>query len=251
MVNSHIQMPKQVMKNFTNEHGQFYFYDFENKKVRMGHPKTLYTERGYFSDDVEDFLGAEVESDLGALLKFIKETEFEAGDEPPLQYGDIAFNYVYSLLARSPSFQEELNSNSVFYQLFSKRDQHDIAAHDGYLMAKEKNILRQYSISFLDNKTSEKLVLPTGGMTPCNNRIFCPVTPRRAIVLDDIRMEEEDGKSIVAVYEIADQEVIHLINRMSFIQEMKRDKKYVISLEKDLLLYLVDENEAMEVQLKW
>jgi hypothetical protein len=193
-------------------------------------------------------LGAEVESDLGALLKFIKETEFEAGDEPPLQYRDIAFNYVYSLLVRSPSFQKALSSNSVFYQFFSKRDQHDIAAHNGYLMAQEKNILRQYSISFLDNNTSEKLVLPTGGMTQYNNRIFCPVTPRRAIVFDDIQMEEEDGKSIIAVYKIADQEAIHLINRMSFIQEMKRDKKYVISLEKDLLLYLVHENEAMEIQ---
>lgn len=112
MVNSHIQMPKQVMKNFTNDNGQLYFYDFKTEDI--GHPKTMYTEKGYFSDYVEDFLGANVESDLGKLIKFIKESDFEAGDVPPVQYGDIAFNYVYSLIARSPSFLKELNSNSVF-----------------------------------------------------------------------------------------------------------------------------------------
>src|SRR5574344_7276 len=100
MVNSHIQMPRQIMNNFTNENRQIYFYDCENKTIHRGYPKTVYTEKGYFSDYVEGFLGAEIESDLGKLLKFVKETEFKIGDEPPVQYREIAFNYVYSLLAR-------------------------------------------------------------------------------------------------------------------------------------------------------
>jgi hypothetical protein len=241
MVNSHIQMPRQIMNNFTNENRQIYFYDCENKTIHRGYPKTVYTEKGYFSDYVEGFLGAEIESDLGKLLKFVKETEFKIGDEPPVQYREIAFNYVYSLLARSPSFQEELNCNSTFFQLFSKRDRHDIAAHDGYLMAQEKNILRQYRISFLDNKSSEELVLPTGGLTQCKIKIICPVTPRRAIVLDDISIEEEDERNLVAVYEIVDQEVIHRINQMSFIGEMKRDNKYIVSSDKGLLQSILDE----------
>lgn len=241
MVNSHIQMPRLVMNNFTDENGLLYFFDIENGKIRRGYPKTMYTEKGYFSDYVEDFLGAEVESMLGELLKFIKDTEFEAGDEPPVQYRDIAFSYVYSLLARSPSFQTELNSNSVFFQFFPRRDQHDIAAHDGYLMAQEKRILQQYHISFLVNKSTEELVLPTGGLTQCKNRIICPVTPRRAIVLDDIHIEEEEGKNFVAVYEVDDQEVIHMINQLSLVQEMKRDKKYVISSNKNLLQNIIGE----------
>lgn len=241
MVNSHIQMPKQIMKNFTDENGLLYFFDIENGKIRRGYPKTMYTEVGYYSYYVEGFLGAEVESNLGELLKFIKDTEFETGDEPPAQYRDIAFNYVYSLLARSPSFQVELNSNSVFFQFFSKRDQHDIAAHDGYLMAQEKSILQQYQISFLVNKSTEELVLPTGGLTQCKNRIICPVTPRRAIVLDDIHIEEEEGKNFLAVYEVDDQEVVHMINQLSFIQEMNRDKKYVISSNKNLLQNIIGE----------
>lgn len=234
-------MPKQVMKNFTNDNGQLYFYDFETGDIHIGHPKTMYTEKGYFSDYVEDFLGANVESDLGKLIKFIKESDFEAGDVPPVQYGDIAFNYVYSLIARSPSFLKELNSNSVFYQFFSLTDQHDIAAHDGFLAAQEKNILRQYRLSFMVNKSAEEIVLPTGGLTQCKYKIICPVTPKRAIVLDDIQVVEEDGNNIVAVYEVEDQDVIHMINQMSFVQEMKRDKKYVISGDRMLLQRILDE----------
>ena len=109
---------------------------------------------------------------MGKLIKFIKESDFEAGDVPPVQYGDIAFNYVCSLIARSPSFLKELNSNSVFYQFFSLTDQHDIAAHDGFLAAQEKNILRQYQISFLVNKSAEEIILPTGGLQNVNIRLF-------------------------------------------------------------------------------
>ena len=248
MVNSHIQMPRQVMKNFTNENGQLYFYDFATGDIHMGHPKTMYTEKGYFSDYVEDFLGANVESDLGKLIKFIKESDFEVGDEPPVQYGDIAFNYVYSLIARSPSFLKELNSNSVFYQFLPLTDQHDVAAHDGLIMAREKNILRQYRISFLVNKSSEEIVLPTGGLTQYKYKIICPVTPKRAIVLDDIQVIEE-GKNIVAVYEVKDKDAIHMINQMSFIQEMKRDKKYVISGDRMLLQRLSDEVKSVQREL--
>lgn len=233
------------MKNFTNDNGQLYFYDFKTEDIHIGHPKTMYTEKGYFSDYVEDFLGANVESDLGKLIKFIKESDFEAGDVPPVQYGDIAFNYVYSLIARSPSFLKELNSNSVFYQFFSLTDQHDIAAHDGFLAAEEKNILRQYQISFLVNKSTEEIVLPTGGLTQCKYKIICPVTPKRAIVLDDIQLVEEDGNNIVAVYEVEDQDVIHMINQMSFVQELKRDKKYVISGDRELLQRISNELKSV------
>lgn len=134
MVNSHIQMPKQVLKNFTNKNGQLFIYDFEKKIISMGYPKTVYTEWGYYSDDIETFLGCEIESDLGKLLKFIKETSFETGTELPVKYREIALKYVYSLIARSPLFQCEINNNSVFFQFLSKIEQHDIAAHDGYLL---------------------------------------------------------------------------------------------------------------------
>ena len=194
---------------------------------------------------MEDFLGASVESNLGKLIKFIKESEFEAGDEPPEKYDDIAFDYVYSLIARSPSFLKVLNGSSVFFQFFSSLDQHDIAAHDGFKIAKEKKVLRQYQIAFLDNRSSEELVLPTGGLIQLKYKIICPVTPRRAIVLDDVHFMEEEGKNIVGVYEVEDQEVIHKINQQSFIQEMIGDKKYVISGDRIFL-----QNISKELKFK-
>ena len=171
----------------------------------------------------------------------MKETSFSNGENPPDDFDDIAFDYVYALLSRSPSFLKSINNNSSFFQFYSELDRHDIAAHDGYIMAKEKNLLGSYAIAFLDNSSDEELLLPTGGITQVGSRLLCPVTPRRAIVLDDIIMDSYGSTIPLAVYEISDYKTIHDINRLSVIQEQRRDGKYIVSRNKQLIEEIIDE----------
>lgn len=63
-------------------------------------------------------------------------------------------------------------------------DQHDIAAHDALVMAKERHILGEYKVAFLINNTTEQFVLPAGGIVQYGTRLVCPISSWRGIVFD-------------------------------------------------------------------
>ena len=56
MINSHIQIPKLIFKNFHNEKQELFFCDFEKRRIDKGRAKTLYTQMGYYSDYEKSFL---------------------------------------------------------------------------------------------------------------------------------------------------------------------------------------------------
>lgn len=240
MVDSHIQIPKQIFKNFTNKDNQLFYYDFAIGRVKLGHPKSLYTERGYYSDEVERFLSTEIEDGLGDINKFLRRTTFEDTSGFPKNYREIAFKYLYSLIARSPSLQKAINSNSIYYQFYPETDRHDFAAYNCLNMLEESNLMKYYSVSFLDNMTEEEFVLPTGGAIQYENNLICPITPTKAIYFDINKSSFEDEKIIVGVFPVEDPDFIRLLNIMSFQQEYERDRKYVVASSRGQLESLVN-----------
>lgn len=237
MVDSHIQMPKLVMKNFTNSNSELFYFDFERNLVQKGHPKSLYTEYGYYSDYVEDFLSTEVESRLGVLLKYLKNASFDKDCNPPKNYEETSFIYIYYLLARSPSFLREI-CNIELFQLFDDIDKHDIAARDGLLMANKNKLLKGYEVAFFDNISDEVLVLPTSGIIQLRDKLLCPISPCRAIVYVKKKEKIEDKNDAnleIKLIETDDVDSIHQINIQAFKQEDKNDRKYVVSNNKELL----------------
>ena len=232
------------MKNFTNPNAELFYYDFKKNLVRKGHPKSLYTQFGYYSDYVEDFLSTEVESRLGVLLKYLKTTLFDKGCNPPKDYVETAFIYIYSLLSRSPSFLREIYGNSELFQLFDNSDKNDIVAHDVLLIANKNKLLQDYVVAFLDNISGEVMVLPTSGIIQLRNKLLCPISPYRGIVFVKIQEELDDKKDEnleIKLFEIDDVDIIHQINIQAFKQEEKNDRKYVVSNNKELLGGIKDE----------
>lgn len=130
-------MPRLILKNFHNEKQEFYYFDFLEQKIKRGHAKTFYAEQGYYSEFVEKYLSKKVESRLGVLADFLKRTNFQNGNTPPMDYEEVAYTYLYSLITRAPVFVEDMDKNSSFFQLLSAVDQHDIVAHDALEMAKK------------------------------------------------------------------------------------------------------------------
>lgn len=189
--NSHIQMPRLVLKNFHNKENEFYYFDFLEQKIKRGHAKTFYAKQGYYSEFVEKYLGKKVESRLGVLVNFLKETNFQNGNNPPMDYEEIAYTYLYSLISRTPEFVEEMKKDSSFFQLLAIVDQHDIAAHDALVLAKERRILGEYKVAFLLNNTTEQFVLPAGGIVQYGTRLVCPISPWRGFVFDKNIITEE------------------------------------------------------------
>ena len=232
-------MPRLILKNFHNEKKEFYYFDVSEQKIKRGHAKTFYAEQGYYSEFVEKYLDKKVESRLGVLVDFLKKTNFQNGNTPPMDYEEVAYTYLYSLISRAPVFVEELKEYSCFFQLFSKVDQHDIAAHDALVMAKERHILEGYNVAFLQNNTTEQFVLPAGGIVQYGTLLVCPISPWRGLVFGKniiTRRETEIG-----LFEIQTVNEIIKINTEAVKQEQLRNRKYIVASKKELLRKLLED----------
>ncbi len=245
-MDAHIQMPKLILKNFVDIYGAFFYFDFSDGRVKKGHPKTFYTEENYYSENVEKFLGSVVESPLGRLVAYLKETSFEPNECPPQNYVEVARMYLLSLIGRSPKFAEEEPHGTIYYQFtngFSNYQKRNLAAST-VIMREFFEGKRRFKISFMDNTTSETLVLPTGGLTQYGAVVISPVTPFRAIVFEPILSEQEEteyDRNVIDLYCISETKTVHEINIESIRQEAKRDRKYVVAKTREYIQCLRDE----------
>ena len=79
-MNSHIRMPKCVLKQFEDEKHFVYFWNLEKGWIQNSHAESINTEKGYYSESVEHFLRDNIETPFGHILKFIKSIDM-AGSE--------------------------------------------------------------------------------------------------------------------------------------------------------------------------
>ena len=115
-IDSHIQMPKCILKNFVNEYQSFYYYDVEETKIKMSRPKSLNAQNGYYSGRVEHMLQKIVESPLGNKLKYVKDNDFSEPIDIPRNFNDVVMTYIHSLIARAPHMYETIERHSIFLQ---------------------------------------------------------------------------------------------------------------------------------------
>ena len=233
MICSHIQMPKVVIKQFADKDNFVYYYDFSSNMVKRGHAKTIYTENNYYSERVEKILSAEVETGLGELIKRLKKTSFNDDASELKPYLENAFEYLYSLIARSPSFHAK---NDLDFQELSLNNQgrHDYIAARGIRLLSDNNLLNnKYHVGIIDNRSEHEFVLPANGIVQFGKRkLFCPLTPRRGVVFEPI-VEKDESKQ-VNVWE-ADGDIVHDMNIKAIKQEFMREKRYVIARDKGML----------------
>ena len=106
-MNSHILIPKVILKHFALQGGSLFYYDIKSGEVKRGYAATLNTQKGYYSSEVEKFLSANIESPMGKIIGILQkayndlfktnkvEMTFYAQNIKALK------NYVYSLITRS------------------------------------------------------------------------------------------------------------------------------------------------------
>ena len=113
-VDSHIQMPRLLLKRFENKYHSFYYFDVKKGFIGSnGHAKSMNTEYGYYPDEVEKLLSTEIESPFSQVLKFIESLDLEKPfftmtntDESNIK------QFLVSLMIRSPLFMDSINKNS-------------------------------------------------------------------------------------------------------------------------------------------
>ena len=76
MVNSHIQMPRVLLKRFHNSNNRFFYYDVKKHIIGInGTAKSTNTELDYYSQPTEDYFRDNIETPFGELLTYIEKME--------------------------------------------------------------------------------------------------------------------------------------------------------------------------------
>ena len=66
-INSHIQVPNFILRNFTCKTGKVAYFDLKTQRIGYAGTKTLGTELGYYSDKTEDELSSKIERPFSQL----------------------------------------------------------------------------------------------------------------------------------------------------------------------------------------
>ena len=154
-------------------------------------------------------------------------------------------NFIYALIARAPSFSQQMNAEKEFWQELPLQLQHDIVAKIGIRIARENNIFSDYFLTFMINKTKIPFVLSMDGIYSYALNgypvVNLPISPYMTVSLIhrsySDRFIKEDS---VAMLEINDPTRIMLMNDKAFSSQVKRKWGYVVCPEKQELLRLID-----------
>lgn len=246
-MDSHIQMPKCVLKQFAIKtganQGKIYYYNFANKKICLGCPKTLNTEKDYYSNEAEYFLSAEIETPLGQIIKQLKGNLYEdKGFRLNRGFIDTILNYLYALLARSPQMAENVKESFIFKCFFSEQNIHDMSAVDSiYLMQQDRLCRDEFSPIFIVNKTDIPFVLPTCGYYDYKSSnteeiIQIPLTENICVALlkinDWIKYKAANNNSLL--FKVNDA-VVHNMNNLAFITQKRYQNAYLVSSDRSEL----------------
>ena len=237
VVNSHVQMPKSVLKRF-EKGGKLFYYDVENGFIgNNGHAKSINTESGYYSQEIEDYLRDTVEAPFGNLLKSIDEINLEADSFISSDFDETVKIFAYALLSRSPMMLTSIDKASVFFQFMNKQDRHDYAAQAGIELAKQQNILNKFISTIAINRSSTPLILPICGLYTIRishaDCIVIPVSPETAVVL----VPKKSGLNIIRGREIlflmfVEDSAIQRLNRTAFRTQVQYNYGCVVSPSK-------------------
>lgn len=248
-MDSHIQMPKVVLKEFVNDSNSYYKYCVLNNEITIGVPKKTYTEQDYYSEEMELYLSQHIEAPLKTLITFAKSISCKedtiSADSNVI---DIGWAYLKSLLARSKSCHSAFQRRLIFGQFcLSPQEQHDLAVYNTLKLAGNLLNEKEFDFSFLTNLTSMPLILPTRGIYEFTyNQVVCLIAPLStscAILLKQHgKMLHQDmyENSFIEIAIGCEERIAHL-NLIALRRQISEKTGYIVcpkrSVLNDLLSY--------------
>lgn len=238
-IDSHIQMPRFMLKRFHNRYNKFCYYDVEKNHIsRKGSAKSLNTQEGYYSEKIEEYLEKNVETSWSKMVRNIEKIDFEKErfcfDS---QIHKAALKFISALIVRDPIMLEN-NEIKEWSSLFTDQEIHDGVVLKGlrYMNRYEKE---GFKVSFIDNQTDIPFVLPIAGIYEAVLKgqlvIVLPIDPDKAIFM------YKSDTDVIPFYTVEDAQIIKHMNLSAFTSQVKRGKGYVICPEERELFRLVNE----------
>ena len=248
-IQSHIQMPKLLLKRFHNESNRFCYYDVKRGFIgTKGTAESTNTELGYYFVATEHYLRDTIETPFGKILAYIDKVDFDQEYfHITSDFEQSTRNFIYALMARDPVMINEMNEHSIFSQFLPAQSRHDFAARNGIAIAKQNKVFADYILTFMVNRTEIPFVLPLEGLYDYrlngHSIINLPISPTIAICLIHEsyaeRLIHEDGT--VSMFMVEFPDVIMRMNTWAFNSQRKRNWGCVICPQRDELDRLMKE----------
>lgn len=241
-VNSHIQMPKEVIKRFHNQFNLCCYYNVEGNFIgTKGTAESLNTEWGYYSIGAEHYLRDAIETPFGKVLAYIDTLDFgQNGICLNSDFEESVRNFICSLIARDPMIMREMGADGNLLSFLPEQVQHDYIAVNGYNLVKRNGFLSDYLLTFLINETEVPFVLPVGGLYNYsfkgNSAINLPISKNLALCFVHKGLEDEMVKgNSVTMLSFSDPDVIMRMNNWAFRGQKERGWGYVVCPERNEL----------------
>lgn len=243
MIDSHIQMPKVVLKQFAIQEGKLkgraYNYNLETGFIGLGSPKTINTKKGYYSQEAEQEFSKVIEKPLGDVIKDINDS---INKKQPFHFNqkvsETIYNYLYALLARAPKMANDVKSAMLFGELYSEQSIHDVSAIEAFLLMQKDKLLKEYKITFFINHTEIPFVLPTCGYYDFKTDeedgvIHIPLTEKVCVRLFQAKYQDkyiQNGKLLI--YPVLNKNVVERVNELAFETQSRYANAYLVSSSK-------------------
>lgn len=246
-IESHTQLPNQVLKHFRDSDGKVWYLDLQKGIIGKRATKKLGVVTDYYSVEMEQYLSSTVEGPLGSFWEKLK--DFAAGrtDSVTINTSEekAVKDYLLALVARSNFMIQKFERESLTSELCTPQTNHDDLVW--FILSHRDDIahyIDQLQVAYLSNNTEKCFIVPKNGYyciySKSREHIIIPMSPRFAFILkseEDVDVDETDEK--IHHYHIDNKDDIYDFNLMALQFEYAFNKEFVAGARKEELTELI------------
>ena len=192
-INSHIQIPNAILKQFRDEEDsekKVWYLDFDTGEIKRSASVKLGTQKGYYSERIERFWSTTVESPIAALNARIR--KFCDGKSKNFSFTEedkaVAKRYIKAMAVRSNLTYKVMMESSSTAGEYTAQQNHDNLSQLGMELAGQfDTMLERFDVVILINRTFCNFVVPRNGwyvLSFCEaENIVAPISPKCAFLL--------------------------------------------------------------------
>lgn len=237
---SHKQLPKMIIKNFM-VNGKVFYYDIKNNIIGFSGPKKIGTGDNFYSDNVEQLLNMEIETNFGKTISIIKEA-VENGSSIIInkEMVNSVIKYIDNISFRSNLAFDTVKKESYVDNLFNEEFQRNLLIDMSIKRYDIKN--SQYSnnkLLVIINKTNMGYITSRLSYYEVSSNsikvIIIPITPIIAICLAPPNYDEDNRILIIN----NDEDILYL-NDKAFEYEKEFNGDFIIGNSKEELERIIE-----------
>lgn len=239
-VNSHIQIPNCILKNFRSpQSGKVFYLNLDTGHIGACGSASLGTELGYYSDEMEQYLNKEIELPFSRLtaevISFVSEEKEKLN--LPVEVETSFKKYITASMARSKFVLDIFMKGSFTSALVDMQTNHG----DVVFISTKKNegihpSIQNHKMKVIVNSTNWQFVVPRNCFYSVRRGntntvwIIAPISPLCVLALapEDYYASTEEG----ILYQIKDQNEIIEMNKHALAYEYAFNKAFVAAADK-------------------